>query len=61
MKAYEVYAVDKNKGHELLGVLPERRIDPKRITRESVIKWGKILLGSMANYKGLFIKKISYR
>ncbi len=61
MKAYEVYAVDKNKNQEFLGLLPERRKNPERITQESVIKWGKMLLGTEANRKGLFIKKIHFR
>jgi hypothetical protein len=44
MVAYEVYSYHETKGYELIGILPERRKDPKRITKESVLKWGRMLL-----------------
>jgi hypothetical protein len=44
MVAYEVYSYDEIKGYQLIGILPERRKDPKRITKESVFKWGRMLL-----------------
>jgi len=42
MVAYEFYLRDE-KGDKLFGVLPERRKDPKRITPESIMNWGRIL------------------
>ena len=42
MVAYEFYWHDEGKGYELLGVLPERRKNPARITKNSVMngeKW----------------------
>ena len=42
MKGYELYWRDPIKGYQLIGVLPERRSNPKRITKESVTNWGKI-------------------
>jgi hypothetical protein len=55
MVAYELFIYDKLKGYELIGVLPERRKDPKRITKESVLKWGRMLLGDGAdNYNIVF-------
>lgn len=39
--AYEVYSQDATKRYKLIGVLPERRKDPSRITQESVIHWGE--------------------
>ncbi len=41
MLAYELYLYDEIRGYNLIGILPERRKDPKRITKESVIKWGE--------------------
>jgi hypothetical protein len=46
---YELYVYDKLKGYELIGILPERRKDPKRITKESVLKWGRMVLGDRAD------------
>jgi len=39
MMAYEFYWRDEVKGYQLLGVLPERRKDPARITEKSVLGW----------------------
>jgi hypothetical protein len=41
MMGYELYRWRDAKGYELIGVLPERRSDPQRITRKSVLKWGQ--------------------
>ena len=56
--AYELYLYDELKGYELIGILPERRKDPKRITKESVLKWGRMLLGDSADDKNIFFKEI---
>jgi len=58
MLVYEIYAYDKKKGYELIGALPERRKNPTRITRKSVIKWGRMLLGDNADRKDIFFKPI---
>ena len=42
MIAYEFYYDDPIKGCQLIGVLPERRTNPARITQESVLNWAKI-------------------
>jgi len=42
MVAYEFY-LRNEKGDRLIGILPERRKDPKRITPESIMNWGRIL------------------
>jgi len=41
MVAYEFYWLDSTGGYQIIGVLPERRKDPKRLTRESIMNWGK--------------------
>jgi hypothetical protein len=38
--AYEFYFLDPARGYEFLGILPERRKDPKRINSDSIRKWG---------------------
>ena len=57
MVTYEVYSYDKMKGYELIGILPERRKDPKRITKESVLKWGRMLLGRSEDDKNIIFKQ----
>ena len=58
MLAYEVYSFDNTNGYELVGVLPERRKNLTRITRESVLNWGKKLLGGNATGKGILFKQV---
>ncbi len=45
MVAYEFHWHDEVEGSHLIGVLPERRTDPKRVTKESVINWVKSVVG----------------
>ncbi len=59
MVAYEFYYSDPVKEYELLGILPERRKDPRRKTDASVMKWGKMLLGNSGNGKSIFYKKVT--
>lgn len=43
--AYEFYVNDGIEEFHLLGILPERRKDPLRIGRESIMNWGKWAVG----------------
>ena len=47
MIVYEFYRRDPLGDDHFIGVLPERRNDPKRITYESVIKWVRPLLDNI--------------
>lgn len=59
MLVYELYTFNKTKGYELIGVLPERRKNPTRITNDSVMNWGRILLGDDVDGKNIFFKPVS--
>jgi len=54
--AYRVFSYDEKNGYEFIGVLPERRKDPKRITKESVLNWGRMILGNNTDGKKIFFK-----
>ena len=56
MVAYELFSYDEKNGYEFIGILPERRKDPKRITKESVLNWGRMVLGNNADGKKIFFK-----
>jgi hypothetical protein len=45
MVGYELHCWRDPKGYELIGVLPERKNDPQRITKESVLNWGQKYFG----------------
>lgn len=59
MVAYEFYWRDPIKGYQLIGKLPERRKNPIRITQESVINWGKKILGENVDANDIFFIKIT--
>ncbi len=44
MIAYEVYRLVPGGEDRLLGILPERRKNRERITKESVMKWARLLV-----------------
>jgi hypothetical protein len=46
MVAYEFYWHDKTEGHKLIGILPERRKNPERINDESIMNWGRQVVGN---------------
>ena len=58
MVAYKLYLYDNVEGYRLFGILPEGRKDPKRITKESVLKWGRMLLGDSADDKKITFKQM---
>jgi hypothetical protein len=53
MIAYEFYRRDVTEGSYLLGILPERRSSPERITPESIMNWGRIILGESVDLSNL--------
>ena len=60
MLAYRFYLRDAMKNClEHVGVLPERRMNPERITDESIINWGKKYFGkNMKNEDVFFIESV---
>jgi hypothetical protein len=61
MVAYEFYSHDdENNGDHLIGILPERRRDPRRITDESVINWVTKLIGHEVDARNIFFVRIDF-
>jgi hypothetical protein len=60
MVAYEIYLRDQHGEEQLVGILPERRKNTARITTESVLKWGKLVLadGSGTEATNLFFTTV---
>jgi hypothetical protein len=59
MLVYELYIFNLNKGYELIGVLPERRKNPMRITTESIVRWGRMLLDDDLDSTDILFKPIA--
>jgi rRNA maturation protein Rpf1 len=55
MDTYELFCRDLKKGYKRIGILPERRRNPARITQKSVMNWGKIYF-----YKNLEINSMFF-
>ncbi len=58
MVGYELYWRDPIKGYQLIGVLPERRRNPKRITIEAVLNWGQKYFGKNLNLDDMFFVEV---
>jgi hypothetical protein len=54
MVAYELYCLDPTGGCQIIGVLPERRKKPERITQESIQNWGEKIFGKNLNTEDIF-------
>ena len=59
MVAYEFYWCDPVKGYELIGVLPERRKNPERITQKSVTGWVKKVFGNNLSTKDIYFIQVT--
>lgn len=59
MVAYEFYWLDEIKGYELLGVLPERRRDPARITEKSISGWVDKVFGNKFSFKDIYFTQVT--
>jgi hypothetical protein len=59
MKAYEFYWLDPKGGFQIIGVLPERRKNPERITQESIIRWGENIFGKDFDTKDIFFIQVT--
>ena len=58
MLAYQFYLRNEIKGNEFVGVLPERRRNPVRITEESIINWGRKNFGRNVRDGDIFFVKV---
>jgi len=58
MIAYEFYWHDVMKGYQLIGILPERRENPERITQDSVMNWVKKYFSSNLNLDDIFFIQV---
>ena len=56
--AYEFYWCDENGKEHLIGILPERRKDPERITKESILNWGWKVMGEHPNVKDIYFIQV---
>jgi len=58
MTAYEFYYRDEKGREHFIGILPERRKDPRRITKESVLNWGWKVIGDSSDVKDIYFVSV---
>ena len=58
MIAYEFYYLNGERKEHLIGILPERRKNPERITKESVLNWGWKIIGRNSEVRDFYFVKI---
>ena len=58
MVAYEFYLPDETGKEHLIGILPERRKNQKRITNKSILNWVKKILGDVGDIKNIYFAKV---
>ncbi len=58
MVAYEFYAKNGSKEADLIGILPERRRHSTRITRKSIMKWGRLIAGGYVDQRSIYFVRI---
>ena len=61
MTAYEFYVKDTVKEKKLIGILPERRKNPERITEDSIMNWAKLTFGSVFAQKDIYFERVTLR
>ena len=60
MLAYEFYWLDLTEKAHFIGILPERRKKPERITQKSILNWGKMIVGKNSEFKGMYYIKVEF-
>ena len=60
MLAYEFYWLDRTEKTHFIGILPERRKKPERITQESILNWGKMVIGDNTDAKDIYFVKVDF-
>ncbi len=58
MIAYEFYLHDERGKEHLIGILPERRGKPERITDYSILNWGWKIIGDHSDVKNIHFVRL---
>jgi len=58
MTAYEFYWRDEIGKEHLVGILPERRKNPIRITKESILNWVSMFIGNNLDTNNVYFVQV---
>ena len=60
MLAYEFYWRDETEKEHFIGILPERRTNPERITEQSILNWGWKAIGDNSHIKDIYFVRVEF-
>jgi hypothetical protein len=60
MVAYEFYWRDETERIHFIGILPERRKKPERITQESILNWGMKVIGDNSGVNNIYFVQVNF-
>lgn len=60
MIAYEFYWHDETGKEHFIGILPERRNKPERITKESILNWGWKIIGDRSEVNKIYFVQVEF-
>jgi hypothetical protein len=60
MVAYQLYWRDEKEKTHFIGMLPERRKTPGRITPESILNWGRKAVGDRSNLNYIYFVQVEF-
>jgi len=58
MVAYQFYWRDEKEKTHFIGILPERRKKTGRITAESILNWGRKVMGDRSNLIDIYFVQV---
>jgi len=58
MVVYELYWRDEIEKEHFIGILPERRKNPERITKDSVLNWGCEIIGNNSDVSNIYFVQV---
>ena len=58
MVAYEFYWRDETGKEYFIGILPERRKNPERITKESALNWAWKVIGDHSDVNHIYLVQV---
>jgi len=61
MLAYEFYWLDEAEKVHFIGILPERRKSPERITGEFILNWGWKVIGDNTDVKDIYFVQVEMK
>jgi len=60
MVAYEFYCRDETEKIHFIGILPERREKRERITSESILNWGRTVVGDDSSLNDIYFVQVEF-